>query len=454
MNPNALDRSVAPSPGPLRSFDFPEVISDKLETGLALRISRLARFPLATVTVVLDAGEAGLPAERAGLAVLTGDGLEGGTRRRSGTDLAEALEGIGVTLGIGTGWDATTISMSCLADRLDEAMALLAELTLQPSFPADEIDRLKQQRVASIQQRAMDPGGLAADWALKLFYAPGDSYGRPLGGTVDSIEAASPEAVGGFVESRYAPQSGGIVAVGDLDADEFRSLADKHFGGWTRPVVKRPVYEPRLRSTDREIVIVDRPGAVQSEVRMGHIGVAKNSPDRVPLGVMNTILGGSFTSRLNLNLREKNGFTYGVRSGFSFRRQAGPFSISTAVSTEQTVAAVRETVSEVAHFLDEGPTEDELDAAKDYLAGIFPLQLQTTGQIASRIAQLLIYDLPDDYNSHYRERIRAVRRDSAVDAIRRHIRPEEMTILIVGDAAALRAPLEGLGLGPVRVESP
>lgn len=451
--PGGLDRSVAPPAGPMRPFDFPEVSSDELRSGLALRVSRLARLPLATVSLVLDAGETGLPPERAGLAVLSGDGLEGGTEERSGADLAEALEGIGATLGIGTGWDATTISMSCLADRLDEAMALLAELTLRPSFPEGEIDRLKQQRLASIQQRAMDPSSIAADWAAKLFYAEGDTYGRSLGGAVESVEAISSAAAQGFVESRYAPGSAGLVAVGDLDAGEFRTLTERHFGDWSRPVVERGVYEPLARSTEREIVIVDRPGAVQSELRMGHIGAAKSSPDRVSLVVMNTILGGSFTSRLNLNLREKNGFTYGVRSQFSFRRQAGPFSIATAVGTDQTVAAVREAMSEVVHFLDAGPTQEELEAAKDYLAGVFPLQLETTGQIASRIAQLLVYDLPDDFNDHYRERIRAVEMDSAVEATRRHIRPEEMTVVVVGDASALRKPLEALGLGPVRVES-
>jgi zinc protease len=343
--------------------------------------------------------------------------------------------------------------MSCLADRLDVAMGLLAELTLQPSFPEGEVDRLKQQRLASIQQRAMDPGTLAADWGAKLCYAEGDAYGRPLGGTVGSVEAISSGAALGFVESRYTPASAGIVAVGDLDAGEFRSLTERHFGAWSRPTVERITDIPNARSTEREIVIVDRPGAVQSELRMAHIGTKRTSPDRVPLVVMNTILGGSFTSRLNLNLREKNGFTYGVRSRFAFRREAGPFSISTSVGTEQTVDAVREAMSEVVHLLDAGPTQEELDAAKDYIAGIFPLQLETTGQIASRVAQLLVYGLPDDYYSHYRERIRAVEMHPALEAARRHIRPEELTILVVGDAEALRAPLEGLGLGPVRVES-
>jgi zinc protease len=453
MRTDALDRTVAPVPGAMRPFDFPEVNADALDTGLALRVSKLARLPLATVTIVLDAGETGLPAERAGLAVLSGDGLEGGTEKRSGADLAEALEGIGATLGIGTGWEATTISMSCLADRLDQAMGLLAELTLQPAFPSGEIDRLKQQRLASIQQRAMDPGSLAADWSAKLFYAEGDAYGRPLGGTVDSVGAISSEAAAGFAESQYAPGSAGVIAVGDLDAAEFRDLTERHFGAWARVSADRPADAPSARTTEREIVIVDRPGAVQSEIRIGHIGTEKSSPDRIPLVVMNTILGGSFTSRLNLNLREKNGFTYGVRSGFSFRRQAGPFSISTAVSTEQTADAVREAMSEVVQFLDGGPTREELDAARDYLAGIFPLQLETTGQIASHIAQMFVYDLPDDYYSRYRDRIRSVEFAPALEASRRHIRPAEMTILVVGDAEALRGPLEELGLGPVRVES-
>jgi zinc protease len=435
----------------MRPFDFPDVTAGELDNGLGLRVSRLARLPLTTVSLVLDAGETEVDPPSAGLAVLTGDALEGGTEARSGTELAEALEGIGATLALSTGWDATTASVSCLADRLDEALALLAEVTLRPSFPTQEIDRLKAQRLAAIQQRAMNPSSLAADVANELIYAEGSTYGRPLGGTTESVEAITVDAARDLVSRRYRPGSAGLVAVGDLDAAEVEEMALRHFGGWSGRSAGGVMPEPSARSTDRRIVIVDRPEAVQSEIRMGHIGLPKASEDYFALLVFNMILGGSFTSRLNLNLRERNGFTYGVRSRFAFRRAAGPFSVSTAVQTEVSAAAVRETLHELEALVESGPTEDETQAARDYIAGVFPLRLETTGQIAARIAELIVYDLSDDYHAHYRDRIRAVTKQDALEAGRRAVRPDELTIVVVGAAEKIRGPLEELDVGPVLV---
>ncbi len=445
-------RSEAPTPGAIRRFDFPPVETDRLDNGLRMRSVLAHRLPIVTVSLVLDAGESSLSEDRAGVAVLTGDSLEGGTASRSGAELAEALESIGAGLSVGTGWDATTISLSCLPDRLDEAMSILAEVVLSPGFPADEVDRVRGQRLAAIQQRKMDPASIASDAARRLTYAEGVPYGRPLGGDVESVNLFGPEAAAGFVEARYRPASAGLVLVGDVDGGELKALAQRCFGDWNGVAPARSSLEPEPRVRERRIVIVDRPDAVQSEIRIGHIGQPRSTPDYFPLLVFNTILGGAFTSRLNLNLRERHGFTYGVRSGFAFRRDAGPWTISTAVGTEVTADAVREAVAEVEGLLSDGPTDEEVEASRDYMAGVFPLQLETTGQIASRIAELIIYDLPEDYHATYRDRIRAVTRDQALEAARRCIRPDEITVVVGGDAKLVRGPLENLGLGPVEVE--
>jgi zinc protease len=177
------------------------------------------------------------------------------------------------------------------------------------------------------------------------------------------------------------------------------------------------------------------------------------APDYHALVVMNSILGGTFTSRLNLNLREKNGFTYGVRSGFAFRRSAGPFNASTAVATDVTARAVAEMMTELGAMAERGPTDGEVEAARDYLAGVFPLRLETTGQVAGRIAELIVYDLPDDHHARYRERVRAVTRADAADAARRHLRPDQVTVVVVGAAEAVKGPLEELGIGPLTVHA-
>ena len=445
-------RSAAPAPGAIRSFDFPPVQTDRLDNGLEMRSVQTHRLPIVSVSLVLDAGEATLSEDRAGLAVLTGDSLEGGTVARSGAELAEALESLGAGLSVRTGWDATTISLSCLPDRLDEAMSILADVVLRPGFPADEVDRVRGQHLAAIQQRKMDPASIATDAAHRLTYAEGIPYGRPLGGSMESVTPFGPEGAAGFVEARYRPGSAGLVVVGDVDLDETKALAQHCFGDWRGDAPARNGFEPEPRVREQRVVIVDRPDAVQSEIRIGHVGQPRSTPDYFPLLVFNTILGGAFTSRLNLNLREHNGFTYGVRSGFAFRRDAGPWTISTAVGTEVTADAVREAVSEVKGLLSDGPTDEEVEASRDYMAGVFPLRLETTGQIASRISELIIYDLPDDYHATYRDRIREVTRDQALDAARRCIRLDEITVLVGGDAKLVRGPLEDLGLGPVEVE--
>ena len=445
-------RSPAPPPGAMRSFAFPPVVTDRLDNGLEMRAVQTHKLPIVRVSLVLDAGEATLSEDRAGLAVLTGDSLEGGTAARSGAELAEAQESIGAALSVRTGWDASTISLSCLPDRLDEALNLLAEVILRPGFPVDEVERVRAQRLAAIEQRKMDPASIATDVAHRLTYADGIPYGRPLAGSLDSVSTLGPETAKGFSEARYRPASAGLVVVGDVDLDEAKALAERCFGDWRGDAPAREQFEAEPRARERRIVIVDRPGAVQSELRIGHVGQPRSTPEYFPLVVFNTVLGGAFTSRLNLNLRERHGFTYGVRSAFSFRRDAGPWTVFTAVGTGVTADAVREAVGEVEALLCEGPTEEEVEAARDYMAGVFPLCLETAGQISSQIAELIIYDLPDDYHATYRDRIREVTRDQALDAGRRCLRPDEITVVVGGDAKAVRAPLEALELGPVEVQ--
>lgn len=446
-------RASAPAPGPIRSFDFPRVRREELDNGLQLRCVGVPRLPVVTVSLVLDAGECNVDDSHAGLAVLTGDSLEGGTAVRSGVALAEALEGIGAGLSVGTGWDSTAIALSCMADRLDEAMELLAEVVLQPAFPTDEVERIRGQRLAAIKQGRMDPASIATYASRAATYSDGAPYGRPLGGTEESVSSLGSDSAAGFVEARYRPGGAGLVVVGDIDIDHVKSLAEGSFGNWSGDAPRADGIGAEPRTTARRMVVVHRPDAVQSEIRIGHVGQPRSTPAYFPLLVLNVILGGAFTSRLNMNLREKHGFTYGVRSQFAFRRGPGPWTISTAVGTEVTADAVREALSEVETLVADGPTDEEVEAARDYIAGIFPLRLETTTQIASRIAELLIYDLPDDYHSDYRDRVRSVTRDQVAEAARRCIRPDETTVVIGGDAERVCSPLEALGWAPLEIES-
>lgn len=446
-----LDRLHRPPSRPLRDFDFPPVDRRVLANGLDLRVVRLARLPVVSAKLFIRAGEAALGAGQAGLCVLTGEALDGGTHRHTGADLAEALESIGARLSVGSGWEGTSVGLSCLADRLPEALGFLAEMILEPAFPKDEVDRAKEQHLAALRQREMDPASLAGDSALPLYFASGVPYARPVDGTTETVAALTRENLRGYVDANYKPEDGGLIIVGDVDSAEVEAMVRDRMGAWIGRPASTADFEVEPAAQERRIWIVDRPGSVQSEIRVGHVGVARDTPDYFALSVANLILGGMFTSRLNLNLREENGFTYGVRSRFTFRTKPGPFQVSTAVGNDVTAAAVREIITELERIAREGPTDHEVVTARDYAAGVFGLQLETAGQVATRVAQLVIYGLPDDYFDRYRDAVRSVGTAAATEAARRHIRPDEAQIVLVGDASVIAGSLEALDLGPVEV---
>jgi zinc protease len=446
----AFDRSREPAAGAIRAFDFPDV-ERRDAGGLDVRVARMARLPVVSVNLFVRAGESALAEDVAGLAVLAGDALEGGTRRRSGTELAESLERLGARLGVSTGWEGTSVTLSCLAERMAEGLAILAETVLSPGFPDEEVQRAREQALAGIRQAAMDPASVATKEASRRVFAAGVPYARPLGGFIETVEPLRRGHLEGFVDAFYRPGTGGLVAVGDLSTDEVAAMVREHFGDWTGAPPQGPAFEVEARSTQRQVVVVDRPGSVQSEIRVGHVGLQRNHPDEFPVVVLNTVLGGAFTSRLNLNLRERNGFTYGVRSRFSLRRQPGSFDVSTSVGTDVTSPAVREILNELEGIVARGPTTEEVEAARDYIAGVFPLRVETAGQVAGRITELLVYGLEDDYHDHYRARVRGVTVEQAGQAARRHVRPEEAQVVVVGDADAVVADLEALDIGPVEV---
>lgn len=442
---------MPPAPGPIRPYEFPPVTDERLGNGMRVRVVQRQPFGLVTAMVVLRAGETAVPAGREGLAVLAGDALEGGTTRLSSIELASRLEDIGASYGAATGWDSTTVAVSCLADNLVDALPLLTEMVRSPAFPEVEFDRYKAQRLATAAHRLMDPASLAADFHARCVYGEEDTYARPLGGTEASLDPLESGHAREYVAARYGPAQATVVVVGDVESEEVLQLADRGFGDWSKqlPAPAEAVVAGRARV--RSIHVVHRPGSVQSEIRVGHVGVSRFIEDYLPLTVVNLVLGGSFSSRLNLNLREHHGFTYGVRSTFAARRNRGPFVVSTAVENSVTAAAVLEIVREIEVLSESGPTADEVAAATSYLAGVFPLRMESTGQIASRIAGLIVFGLPVDYYRDYRDNIRVVTRQQAAAAARCYIRPRELCTVVVGDADVVAPGLEDLKIGPVTV---
>jgi zinc protease len=448
---SALDRSAAPPPAPIRPFIFPNVDRSRLPNGLAVLSARHGHIPVVTAQMVIDAGAAREAVVKAGLAHLTANALDTGTRTRNGEALAWEFERLGVELHTEATWDAVLVNVTSPVTRLEPALALLADVVRNANFPLSEIERLRDEQLADILQRSKEPRALANDMAAHFIFGPDALYGRPLVGTAAYVDTLTRDDVAAFHHTHFVPGSTSLLLVGDIEPEWAGDLAKRHFGDWAAPAVRAVALpqaaSPAARGTT--VFVVDRPDAVQSEIRVGQIGVSRAHEDYFPLLVMNALLGGAFTSRLNLSLRERHGFTYGVRSAFAFRREPGPFIIQTAVATGVTGRAVEEILREVHAIRKDGASEAEVDNARKYLSGILPLELQTTGQLAGRLADLVIFGLPDAYFADYAGRIATVTLDDVNRVARDHLDVDNLAIVIVGDADAVTADLEAIGCGPV-----
>jgi predicted Zn-dependent peptidase len=451
---SAPDRSQAPPRGALRPFRFPTVHRRSLANGLNVLVAETRNFPVVTVDLVLDAGGMAEPVERTGIAAIVTALLESGAGKMDADEIAERVDGLGLSLDAGVSWDTGQAGFTCLRARLEPAFELLADLVRRPTFPAQEVDRLREERLTTIQQRRGTPSSVADEAQSRWIYAPGIVFGRPLGGMLRTVEGITRDEVAAFHARRYRAAGATLVAAGDVSVDEVVALAERWFGDWEGEGEPVPAHEIRPRLDRTTVVLVDRPGSVQSEIRIGHVGIERTAPDYAAVSVMNAILGGTFTSRLNLNLRERLGYTYGISSSFASRRQPGTFGMSTAVQTEVTAHAVSEMLRDMREIRDQPVTDQELDDARNFLAGVFPLGLQTTDGVAGKLTNIATYGLPDDYYDHYRDGLLAVTAAEVQQAAQRRLWPDRAAVVIAGDAEKIRGELEALDIGPVVIADP
>jgi zinc protease len=442
-------RRTPPAPAPIRTFTFPSVSRHVLANGITLYVAERGALPLVTVRAVVDAGAAAEESGEEGLAWLTASALEGGTAQRTGEDLAWEMERLGAGMETYTTWDALTVEMTTRSDRVADALALLAEVLRQPAFPEREVERMRSEQLAEILRRRTEPRGLADDAAVRSIYDSRATYARPVIGNERQVEVFDAPAVARFHGRRFTPGNTAIVMTGAVDVGAAVAGVERAFGDWRGERTPAPVPTTDARVDKPTVFLVDRASAVQSELRIGHVGVARHDDDYYALLVLNTVIAGSFTSRLNMTLREKHGFTYGVRSQFTFRRAAGPFIIQTAVASDVTARAVKETLRELRDIREHGVTDDEVSAARDYLAGTLPLSMQTTEHIAARVAELHTFDLGTDYFENWRGRIAAVTPDDVTRVAREHLHTDRLAIVVVGNAAAVEPDLRDAGIGEI-----
>jgi zinc protease len=449
--PPALPRPGAGEPRPYR---FPNFQTRILSNGLRIMVARVPAYPVVTTLAVIEAGATRDPRDHEGLAQLVTRGLSEGTRSMSALELSTRLERLGTTLDTGADWDSAIVQLTALSSRVEDAMAVLAEVLRFPAFPEQELERLRAERRADLTQLRAEPRGLADVFFSRLLYDASSRFARLAGGDERSIERLSRDAVVSYHETYFRPDATALMLVGDIEVDQAVRIASAHFGDWSGKAP--PVTEPPAaqRHLEARVHLVHKAEAPQSEVRVGHVAIPRFHPDYFPVVVMNAILGGLFSSRLNLNLREAHAYTYGAHSAFDWRRAASPFEVSTAVETAVTAKALHEIVHEVTRIRETPVSDAELSLAVSYLVGVFPIRFETTAEVAGGLANVEIFRLPSNYFDTYRERITAVTADDVLRVARTHLDPARLQVVVVGDAAAIRESVDALGLGPMTVYDP
>jgi zinc protease len=443
----SVDRSRPPHPAPLGPFHPPPFLRRTLPSGLEVYAARFPGVPLVVVELLAPAGAENDPPGGAGLATLTGALLDEGTRQRSSMEIALQLESLGGQLSSGADWDVGYVATGLLARDLGTGLELLAEVATDPSFPEQEVERVRRQRLTELMRRGHQPSLLADDCLFSTIYA-GTAYAHPLAGTEADVSALSRRHLAEFYQARFSLRGASLVAVGDLEPERLLHDLEALFPAAStaaahEPPAAPPLLPPRLPGIS--VHVVDRPGSSQTELRLGHAGVPRTHPDFTPLVVMNTLLGGKFTSRINLNLRERHGFTYGATTRFHGRLGPGPFVFSAAVATESTGAAAREVLFELRRIREEKVTPAELEETVSYLLGVFPYTFQTVDDLAKRLEDLAIYRFPEDHWQRYAERVSAVTIDDVLAVAGRHLHPESLALVAVGPATVLAPQLNGLG---------
>ncbi|MFN6962491.1 MAG: M16 family metallopeptidase [Pyrinomonadaceae bacterium] len=431
-----------PKPGPEPKFSLPAIEKQKLSNGLEVWLVRQTELPIVSMNLVLKTGATADPNGKAGTASFTSSLLNTGTKTRSAVDIANQLADIGASLNTGSGWDASNVSMQTLTKNLDKALDVFADVVVNASFPEKEFETLQRRSLIGFQQRRDNANAIAGVAYSKLLYGKDHPYGNAIGGDEASVKSLKRSDVQGFYERFYRPNNAVLIVAGNTTMQDLTPRLEKAFAGW-KPAEVASVTIADPPSFDRPgIYLIDKPGAAQSVVLIGHVGVPRNNPDYYALEVMNNILGGGGSARLFMNLREDKGYTYGAYSNFSFRRGAGPFTASAGVQTAVTKESVIEFMKELNGIRGSIPiTPQEFEANKRNIIRSFPAGFETNGQIAGQLANIVTFGLPDTYFNDYIRNINAVTLVDVNRVANKYLTPDKMAVLIVGDRSVVESRL-------------
>ncbi len=432
-----------PKPGPDPRLVLPPIEKTKLSNGLEVWMVEQKELPIVSMNLVLKTGSAGEPDDKTGVAGFTTGLLNTGTKTRSATEIANQLQSIGASFGAGSSWDSTGISMQTLTRNLDKALDIYADVIVNPIFDAKEFETQRARSLVGLRQQKANPNAIANTVYNKVLYGS-QPYGRDS--TETEIKSITRDDIVKYYESTFRPNNGVLIVVGDFNKATLKDSLEKKFADWKPGTVADAAVPNAEKLSGTGIYLVDRPDSAQSVVSIGHVGIERSNPDYFPVVVMNSILGGAFTSRINMNLREDKGYTYGARTSFAFRKGAGPFTAAADVQTAVTKESVAEFMKELKGIRGAIPvTQKELDYNKQSLIRRYPSGFETVGGISSQLAGIAVYGLSDSYFNDYIANINAVTIDDINRVAAKYLDPEKMAIVIVGDRKVIEPGLKELG---------
>jgi len=445
------DRSTPPAPGPVPSLKLPPITKRTLSNGLEVWVIGVHKVPTVHLELAMRTGVAADPVGKFGLASLTADMLDEGAGSRTALQISDEIDFLGASLETTATVDSTYVELHVPVARLGDALPLMADVVMRPTFPEAELKRLREERLASLLEMEDDPEQLVTVAFPRIVFGQQHRYGSPVVGTAASLKSFAVADLKAFHAAQFNPANAVLIVAGDVSADAVIPQIERALGSWKPSAATKvpPVPQPS-QLTARKVYLIDKPGAAQSQIRIGWVGVPRSTPDYFALRVLNTILGEAFTSRLNNNLREVHGYAYGASSRFEMRLSAGAFYAAAGVQTDKTSEAVKEFFNELTRIHEPVPPA-ELEKAKNYLALLMPRTFETTRGTADALAQSWTYGLPADYYMTYGDKVRAVTAADVQRVAAKYIQPDKLAVVIIGDRKTIEPGVKALNLGPLNI---
>ncbi len=445
-------RTTPPEPGELRPWQFPPIREFTLRNGVRVILVERHTLPIVSTRVMFDAGALREPGEKSGLAYLTGSLLREGTDSLTSAQISERMERMGAQFSTAGTFSMSYVDLTALPEVFPQALALAATTVLAPTFPEAEFNRVRAQAVASYRQSMARVEGIANEAFYRAVFRSEAPLARPSFGTETTLQAISREDVLQWHRDMYAPARTVVLIVGAISEADARRTLDGVFGRWTGAARPAPVPpSPAQQRTATRIILLDRPGSVQSAMMIGQAAPAANNPDYIQLVALNHALGGGFSSRLNMNLRERSGFTYGAFTNYDIRRGGAAFMLSSSVRTDATDSALVEALGEYRRIVREPIPAEELSGFINNLVSSFPSSTQTVQELRARLQNLILWDLPLDFYRTYREQLASVTPSDVQRAGARHLTPDRAVVVIAGDLATIEQPIRERNLGEVEI---